>query len=106
MDKYVRNDDANDDLGVYNHKDDFQSISKRPVRNTYVRGHSNTDGEFKDRMDTAKAKLSLQEQKMMDLILEGVSIREAGKKLGISQQMASKYWQRIKQKLKDDNEAL
>lgn len=101
MDKYRRNDDINDDLEVYNHKDvDLPPISSRSHKNTYIQGESDTDGEFEDRLNQAQAKLSPQECVLMNLILKGLSIRKASKQMKISQPMAYKYWNRIKEKLK------
>ena len=100
MDKYRRDDDVNDDLGVYNQQDDFQGISSRPVRNTYERGRVETDGLFQDRVAHAQNELTEKEIELMILIMtKGLSIRAAAKEMGISQQMASKYWKRIKEKL-------
>lgn len=99
MDKYRREDDTNDDLGVYNQDDSFDATSSRPMLNSYVVGKAYTDGDFKDRMQTAQSKLSPQEQVLMRFIILGLSIRKASKKMNISQQMASKYWKRIREKL-------
>lgn len=103
MDKYRRNDDSNDDLDVYNQENyEGMSIKKsynyKPILN--VQGSTEADEECKDRVKEAMSKLSPQESKLMNLILSGKSIRKSSKLMGISQQMAQKYWERIKTKLK------
>lgn len=102
MDKYRRDDDMNDDLGAYTHEEDYSNLSivKSDRSNLRVFGRRKVEGEFLDRLNKAKARLSAKERELMELIMnEGITISEASKRLGITQQVASKYWQRIKAKL-------
>ncbi len=100
MDKYRREDDPNDDLGAYNQNEDLPVVSDRPNKRTYSIGVSADDGEFNDRLIRAKDRLTNQENKVFDLLTKRfLSISEVAVELEISQQMVSKYWKRIREKL-------
>ncbi len=105
LDKYRREDDVNDDLEVYNQNESFDGLTihsghgvNQPLR---VKGTTAVNNEFEDRLDASKLKLSVRETELFELIMTGQvkSVRKAAKIMKISQQMASKYWSRIRAKL-------
>jgi DNA-binding CsgD family transcriptional regulator len=105
MDKFVRNDDPNQEVDLYNH-DLYPGLTvysnRKSVRqNIKVKGRAKFEGEVLDKVEKATAKLTKQESILMNLVIEeSLSIRQASKRMNISQPMAQKYWNRIKIKLK------
>lgn len=98
MDKYIRNDDANDDLEVYRGEEyPNMSISSHKHQNLNVRGPKE---EIEEKYGVRLGTLSDQEKKVLKLIMSGKSIRAAAKSMGIRQQTAQEYWNNIKEKMK------
>lgn len=98
MDKTMRDDDTNDDLGVYR-QETYQNLtfSKQQHQTTHTKGGKKEEGEV--RYGKALEKLSQQEKDLLQHILKGQSIRHAAKLMGIKQQTAQTYWVRIKEKM-------
>ena len=105
MDKYLRNDDKNDDLEVYKGETyEGMSIIKPQgaiKQNLRVFGHTEEENELLERVEKKKSLLSPRQLKLLNLVVnEGCSIRHAAKRMKITQQAASGYWKIIKEKMK------
>lgn len=101
MDKYRRNDDPNDDLEVYIQEDMHVIQSKTPNQNIREVGR-NADSSIDciSNYNQAMLKLSKREKELWTRIQKGQSIRQAARLMGIRQQVAQTYWNRIKEKIR------
>jgi len=101
MDKYRRNDDMNDELGVYN-QENYEGLTKLDNQGSPQQKLNVIGSRAKSNAVIVKtALLSPKEKQLLKYIVEkGYSIRHSAKLMKISQQMASKYWKQIKEKMK------
>lgn len=108
MDKYRRNDDTNDDLGVYNQDEPiYEHLTvvdnkgrASPHQRLRVFGRTEEETELLARVEKHKQGLSLRERELLSFVItKGFSLSAAARRMGISQPMASKYWKQIKEKM-------
>ena len=58
-----------------------------------------TDSSVESLLDLLRGRLTRQERRLYDLMLEGISLKKAAKRLGITYSAARKRWQRLREKL-------
>jgi len=106
-DKYRREDDMNDDLGVYR-GEDWASLTVVNSKGTgeqliKVIGKTKPELLLLERLNKATGKLSKREKEVLELVCyKGYSIRKAAKRLKIAQQTAQEYWNNVRKKMKND----
>ena len=101
MDKYIRNDDVNDDNGVYR-GEKYPGLSLIHSKGTGEQPLHVIGSEAKSKELKKKEKvLSAQEKRLVRYVVEkGYSLRHAAKLMKIAQQTAHEYWKNIKEKMK------
>lgn len=105
-DKYVRNDDINDDFesGGQETTDikDINIVFKSKTPNQYVKeiGGDEISKESSNNLNIALQKLSPQELALWNRIRKGQSIRRAARLMKVSRDTATSYWNRIQEKLR------